>query len=41
MNPVTITRAGSGPPQRGDFFHVDAPIFASGDANGTEIGRYR
>ena len=41
MNPVTITRAGGSPPQRGDFFHVDAPIFASGDANGTEIGRYQ
>jgi hypothetical protein len=41
MNPVTITHAGSGPPQRGDFFHVDAPIFASGDVNGAEIGRYQ
>ena len=41
MNPVTITHAGGGPPQRGDFFHVDAPIFASGDVNGAEIGRYQ
>jgi hypothetical protein len=41
MNPVTITHAGGGPPQRGDFFHVDAPIFASGNVNGAEIGRYQ
>ncbi len=41
VNAVTITRAGSGPPQRGDFFHVDAPIYAAGDVNGTEIGRYQ
>jgi hypothetical protein len=41
VDPVTITRAGGGPPQRGDFFHVDAPIFAYGDVNGTEIGRYQ
>jgi hypothetical protein len=41
VNAVTITRAGSGPPQRGDFFYVDAPIFAAGNVNGTEIGRYQ
>jgi hypothetical protein len=41
VDAVTITRAGGGPPQRGDFFHVDAPIFAAGDVNGTEIGRYQ
>ena len=26
--PVSILRAGSGPPQRGDWFHVDAQIYA-------------
>jgi hypothetical protein len=41
VNAVSLTRAGSGPPQRGDFFHVDAPIFAAGNVNGTEIGRYQ
>jgi hypothetical protein len=41
VDPVSITRAGGGPPQRGDFFHIDAPIFAAGDVNGTEIGRYQ
>ena len=41
VDPVTITRAGGGPPQRGDYFHLDAPIFAAGDVNGTEIGRYQ
>jgi len=38
--PVTITRAGGGPPQRGDYFYVDGPIYAAGDVNGTQIGMY-
>ena len=38
--PVSIVRAGSGPPQRGDHFYNDAPIFATGDAGGTRIGTY-
>ena len=38
--PVSIVRAGSGPPQRGDRFYNDAPIFAAGDAGGTRIGTY-
>jgi hypothetical protein len=41
MNPVTITLAGGGPPQRGDHFYVDAPIYAAGDVNGTRIGTYQ
>jgi hypothetical protein len=40
-DPVTITRAGDGPPQRGDWFYIDAPIYAAGDAGGTQIGTYQ
>jgi hypothetical protein len=40
-DPVTITLAGSGPPQRGDHFYVDAPIYALEDEAGSEIGIYR
>jgi hypothetical protein len=39
-DPVTITLAGGGPPQRGDYFYVDGPIYAAGDVNGTQIGMY-
>jgi hypothetical protein len=39
-NPVNITRAGSGPPQRGDWFYIDGPIYATGDAGGAQIGQY-
>ena len=38
---VTIPRAGSGPPQRGDWFYVDAPLYAAGDAGGAQIGTYQ
>ena len=38
--PVSIVRAGSGPPQRGDHFYNSAKIFAAGDAGGTQIGTY-
>jgi hypothetical protein len=38
---VSITLAGSGPPQRGDTFYVDGPIYAAGDVNGTQIGTYQ
>ena len=41
VNPVSITRAGGGPPQRGDHFYVDGPIYAAGDVNGTQIGVYQ
>jgi hypothetical protein len=41
QDPVSITRAGGGPPQRGDWFYVDAPIFAAGDAGGTQVGTYQ
>lgn len=40
-DPVSITLAGAGPPQRGDHFYVDAPIYAMGDEAGAEIGVYR
>jgi len=40
-NPVSITLAGGGPPQRGDHFFVDAAIYAGGDVNGTQIGTYQ
>ena len=39
-DPVTITLAGGGPPQRGDYFYVDGPIYAAGDVNGAQIGMY-
>jgi hypothetical protein len=41
VDPVSITRAGGGPPQRGDYFYVDGPIYAAGDVNGTRIGTYQ
>jgi hypothetical protein len=41
MNPVSITRAGSGPAQRGDWFFIDGPIYAVGDVGGTQIGQYQ
>jgi len=41
VNPVSITLAGGGPPQRGDHFYVDGAIYAAGDVNGTRIGTYQ
>jgi hypothetical protein len=41
VDPISIVRAGSGPPQRGDHFYVDAPIYAVGDVGGTQIGTYQ
>src|SRR3954471_13274926 len=38
-NPVTITLAGGGPPQRGDHFYIDGPIYGAGDAGGTPVGQ--
>ena len=40
-DPVFITRAGGGPPQRGDTFYIDGRLYASGDSGGTEIGTYQ
>jgi hypothetical protein len=40
-DPVSITRAGGGPPQRGDWFYIDAPIFAANGVNGVQIGVYQ
>jgi len=40
-DPVSITLAGSGPPQRGDHFYIDAPIYAKGDEGGSQIGTYQ
>jgi hypothetical protein len=39
--PVTITRAGSGPPQRGDWFFVDAVLYDVGATDGPAIGTYQ
>jgi hypothetical protein len=39
-DPVNITRAGGGPPQRGDWFYIDGPIYAADDVDGTQIGMY-
>ena len=41
VEPVSITRAGGGPPQRGDHFYVDGAIYAVDDVNGTRIGTYQ
>jgi len=41
VNPVSVVRAGSGPPQCGDSFYVEGPIFATGDAGGARIGKYQ
>jgi hypothetical protein len=38
---VDITRAGGGPPQRGDWNYIDAEIYAADDVNGTQIGTYQ
>ena len=40
-DPISITVAGGGPPQRGDWFYIDAPIYAAGDMGGAEIGTYQ
>jgi hypothetical protein len=41
QHPVSITAAGGGPPQRGDWFFIDAPIYQPDDTNGTPIGMYQ
>ena len=38
---VSITRAGDGPPQRGDWFYIDAELYAADDVNGAQIGTYQ
>lgn len=38
---VSITVAGGGPPQRGDWFYVDAPIYHPDDIGGVRIGTYQ
>jgi hypothetical protein len=40
-DPVSITLAGGGPPQRGDWFYIDGPIYAADDIGGAEIGTYQ
>jgi hypothetical protein len=40
-DPVSVTVAGGGPPQRGDHFYIDAPIYAMGDENGAQLGTYQ
>jgi hypothetical protein len=39
--PVSIVRAGSGPPQRGDWFFVDAVIYDVDATDGPPIGGYQ
>lgn len=39
--PVSIVRAGSGPPQRGDWFFVDAVIYDVDATDGPPIGVYQ
>jgi hypothetical protein len=41
VDPVSMVRAGSGPPQRGDWFYIDAPIFPMGQIGATQIGTYQ
>jgi hypothetical protein len=37
---TSLTLAGSGPPQRGDFFSVVGAMFAAGDFDGARLGTY-
>src|SRR5437016_11733432 len=37
---VSITLAGGGPPQQGDFFTAWGPIVAVGDVGGAQLGMY-
>jgi hypothetical protein len=39
--PVSIVRAGSGPPQRGDWFYVDAVLYEVDKTDGPPIGDYQ
>jgi hypothetical protein len=39
--PVSIVRAGSGPPQRGDWFFVDAVLYEVDKTDGPPIGDYQ
>jgi hypothetical protein len=41
VEPISMVRAGSGPPQRGDWFYIDAPIFPMGQIGTTQIGTYQ
>jgi hypothetical protein len=41
VDPISMVRAGSGPPQRGDWFYIDAPIFPMGQIGTTQIGTYQ
>ena len=41
VDPISIVRAGSGPPQRGDWFYMDAAIYPMGQVGGTQIGTYQ
>ena len=41
VDSVSIVRAGSGPPQRGDSFYVSARIYAAGKLDGPQIGEYQ
>jgi hypothetical protein len=41
IDPISMVRAGSGPPQRGDWFYIDAPIFPMGQIGTTQIGTYQ
>ena len=41
VDPVSIVRAGSGPPQRGDSFFVEAQIYEAGKTDGPQIGTYQ
>jgi hypothetical protein len=40
-DPISITRAGNGPPQRGDSFYIDGPIYEINDVNSAQIGTYQ
>jgi hypothetical protein len=41
VEPISMVRAGSGPPQRGDWFYIDAPIFPMGQIGTAQIGTYQ
>ena len=39
-DPISVVRAGSGPPMRGDTFYMDGPVYAKDDVGGNQAGMY-
>jgi hypothetical protein len=41
VDPISMVRAGSGPPQRGDWFYIDAPIYPAEQIGSAQLGTYQ